>query len=95
MCAACRWAIRSAHDLLPLPAAAAHLATCVQGGGGVASLAGMSFAPPPPDLVKMQTAWDEWERGEQSPGKVLANLKTAGLPTVLAQLIDSGWSPAG
>jgi hypothetical protein len=52
-----------------------------------------SFVAPPPDLVKLQTAWDEWERGEQNPGKVLANLKTAGLGTILAQLIETGWSP--
>ena len=28
------------------------------------------------------------------PGKVLASMKTAGLPIVLRQLIDSGWTPA-
>lgn len=60
----------------------------------VGSLTGMSFVPPPPDLHKLQTAWEEWERGEQPPGKVLANLKTAGLATVLSQLVESGWSPA-
>ena len=61
----------------------------------VGSLALMpSFAPPPPDLHKLQTAWEEWERGEQPPGKVLANLKTAGLGIVLAELIDAGWTPA-
>jgi hypothetical protein len=54
----------------------------------------MSFEQPAPDLAKLMTAWSEWERGEQLPGKVLANLKTAGLPVVLQQLIDSGWSPA-
>ncbi len=54
----------------------------------------MSFEPPAPDLHKLLTAWEEWERGEQTPGKVLANMKTAGLHTVLAQLIDSGWTPA-
>jgi len=62
--------------------------------GMIASLSRMSFTPPPPDLRKLQAAWEEWERGEQSPGKVLANLKTAGLGTVLAQLVESGWSPA-
>ena len=60
----------------------------------IASLTRMSFTPPPPDLRKLQAAWEEWERGEQTPGKVLANLKTAGLGVVLAQLVDSGWSPA-
>jgi hypothetical protein len=55
----------------------------------------MSFEPPSPDLAKLLAAWEEWERGEQAPGKVLANLKTAGLPVVLRQLADSGWSPVG
>jgi len=54
----------------------------------------MAFTPPPPDLHKLQIAWEEWERGEQPPGKVLANLKTAGLPQVLQQLVDAGWTPA-
>ena len=54
----------------------------------------MSFERPAPDLTKLINAWDEWERGEQTPGKVLANLKTAGLPEVLKELRDSGWTPA-
>ncbi len=54
----------------------------------------MSFEPPAPDLTKLLSAWEEWERGEQMPGKVLASMKTAGLPIVLRQLIDSGWTPA-
>ena len=53
----------------------------------------MSFERPAPDLNKLQQAWDEWERGEQLPGKVLANLKTAGMAEVLAELIASGWTP--
>lgn len=57
------------------------------------NVAGMSFEPPAPDLNKMLTAWNQWERGEQTPGKVLAELKTAGLAVVLAQLVDSGWVP--
>ena len=52
----------------------------------------MSFETPAPDLSKLIAAWDEWERGDESPGKVLSKLKTAGLHTVLAQLRDSGWS---
>jgi hypothetical protein len=55
----------------------------------------MTFEQPAPDLKKLLAAWDEWERGEQMPGKVLANLKTAGLPEVLKELIDTGWAPAG
>lgn len=55
----------------------------------------MSFERPAPDLQKLIAAWEEFERGEQAPGKVLANLKTAGLPEVLAELAESGWTPAG
>lgn len=57
-------------------------------------MAGMSFERPAPDLTKILTAWEEWERGEQSPGKVLANLKTAGLDAVLRDLTASGWTPS-
>lgn len=53
----------------------------------------MSFERPAPDLQKLLHAWEEFESGEQQPGKVLANLKTAGLPEVLNQLIASGWEP--
>ena len=53
-----------------------------------------AFDVPPPDLTKLIAAWDEWERGEEAPGKVLSRLKTAGLPTVLQQLADSGWTPS-
>ncbi len=52
----------------------------------------MSFERPAPDINKLMTAWDEWERGEQLPGKVLANLKTAGLAEVLRDLSEHGWS---
>jgi len=54
----------------------------------------MAFERPAPDLTKLLAAWEEFERGEQPPGKVLANLKTAGLAEVLNQLVASGWSAA-
>jgi hypothetical protein len=54
----------------------------------------MSFERPAPDLSKLLVAWEEFERGEQLPGKVLANLKTAGLPEVLRELVASGWTPS-
>lgn len=54
----------------------------------------MTFERPAPDVSKLINAWEEWERGEQLPGKVLANLKTAGLAEVLKDLRDSGWSPS-
>ena len=62
--------------------------------GSVGSLQRHAVRAPAPDLAKLLTAWEEWERGEETPGKVLANMKTAGLPTVLHQLVDSGWAPA-
>lgn len=54
----------------------------------------MSFDQPAPDLSKLLLAWEAFEAGEELPGKVLANLKTAGLPEVLKELVASGWSPA-
>ena len=54
----------------------------------------MSFEPPAPDLAKLQIAWDKWERGEETPGRVLADLKTAGMRDLLAQLTESGWQSA-
>jgi len=52
-----------------------------------------TFERPAPDLSKILTAWAEWEKGEQNPGKVLTSMKTAGLADVLKELIDSGWKP--
>ncbi len=54
----------------------------------------MSFERPTPDISKLQTAWQEWERGEEAPGKVLSNLKMAGLAELLSQLAESGWQPS-
>lgn len=52
------------------------------------------FTPPAPDLDKLLSHWEEWERGEEMPGRVLANLKTAGMPALLRALVESGWAPA-
>ena len=60
---------------------------------GLIRLTGMSFTKPAPDLEKIKTAWDAWERGEEQPGKTLSNMKTAGLDDLLAQLIAAGWKP--
>ena len=51
----------------------------------------MSFDPPAPDVAKLQQAWEKWERGEETPGRVLADLKTSGMRDLLAQLVESGW----
>ncbi len=53
----------------------------------------MVFERPAPDLQKLLAAWEQFEAGEETPGRVLANLKTAGLPEVLRQLADEGWAP--
>lgn len=52
----------------------------------------MAFERPAPDLTKLITAWDAFEKGEEMPGRVLANLKTAGLAEILAELKSSGWT---
>lgn len=43
---------------------------------------------PAPDPEKLLAAWMEWESGEETPGRVMANLKTAGMPDLLRQLVD-------
>jgi hypothetical protein len=54
----------------------------------------MAFDRPAPDLTKLLAAWEEFERGEEQPGKVLSKMKTAGFAEILAELIDAGWMPA-
>lgn len=54
----------------------------------------MTFEQPPPDLTKIVAAWESWENGEEAPGRVLAEMKTAGLPAVLEQLVAEGFTPA-
>ncbi len=41
---------------------------------------------PPPDPNKLLAYWMEWEKGETPPGRVIANLKTAGLRDLLEDL---------
>lgn len=41
---------------------------------------------PLPDPAKLLAFWQEWERGETPPGRVMSNLKTAGLAELLAAL---------
>lgn len=41
---------------------------------------------PPPDPRKLLDEWMEWERGEATPGRVMANLKTAGIRDLLEAL---------
>ena len=45
---------------------------------------------PPPDPQKLLACWLEWERGETPPGRVMSNLKTAGLRELLESLVAGG-----
>lgn len=44
---------------------------------------------PPPDPEKLLAHWTEWERGEVTPGQVMANLKRGGLAELLEGLAAS------
>jgi hypothetical protein len=44
---------------------------------------------PPPEPVKLLAYWMEWERGETPPGRVMSNLKTAGMKELLEQLVSA------
>jgi hypothetical protein len=41
---------------------------------------------PAPDPSKLLQSWREWERGEVTPGRVVANMKTGGLRQLLEEL---------
>ena len=50
---------------------------------------------PPPDPAKLLDHWNEWERGDTTPGRVMADLKTGGLPELLAELVARRSADAG
>lgn len=43
---------------------------------------------PPADPQKLLATWMEWERGDNTPGQILADLKRSGLRQVLEHLAD-------
>ena len=49
---------------------------------------------PPPDPTKLLSQWMEWEKGETTPGRVMANLKTGGLRELLEQIVAAGGEQA-
>lgn len=61
---------------------------------GTRRLCVMSFEQPAPDLSKIQAAWEDFENGEETPGRVLANMKTAGFDAVIKELVETGWTPS-
>ena len=54
----------------------------------------MPFTPPKADVTKLLASWMEWEKGETTPGRTLANLKTAGMKELLESLLEAAVSPA-
>lgn len=52
-----------------------------------------TFERPVADLAKIVAAWEEWERGAESPGRTMADMKKAGLAEVLRELQSSDWKP--
>ena len=53
-----------------------------------------TFERPLADVAKIVAAWEEWERGGESPGRTLADMKKAGLADVLRELQASNWKPS-
>jgi hypothetical protein len=42
---------------------------------------------PAPNPSKLLTLWNEWETGTETPGRVMSNLKTAGMRELLQSLV--------
>ncbi len=42
---------------------------------------------PAPTAAKLLAFWMEWENGSETPGRVIANLKTGGLRDMLDSLV--------
>jgi hypothetical protein len=49
---------------------------------------------PPPDPAKLLEAWMEWERGDVTPGRVMATLKTGGLRDLLEAAVAEAHAQA-
>jgi hypothetical protein len=49
---------------------------------------------PPPEPTKLLAYWMEWEKGETPPGRVMSNLKTAGMRELLEQLSQQAQAQA-
>ena len=48
----------------------------------------MAFVPPPAEPAKLLGIWKLWESGEETPGRVMADLKTAGMRELLESLAN-------
>jgi hypothetical protein len=47
-----------------------------------------------PEPTKLLQFWMEWEEGETPPGRVMSNLKTAGLRDLLEVLVEAQFEKA-
>jgi len=54
----------------------------------------LRFSETFPDPVKLLSIWMEWEEGEIEPGRLISNLKTAGMPELLEQLVAAAQAPS-
>ncbi len=50
---------------------------------------------PPADPGKLLAYWMEWERAETPPGRVMSNLKTAGMRELLESLAGAAKAEPG
>ena len=50
---------------------------------------------PPADPTKLLVAWMKWEKGESTPGRVMADLKTGGLRELLEHMAEVPAGEAG
>ena len=50
---------------------------------------------PPADPSKLLSQWMAWEKGEETPGRVMANLKTSGMRELLEALAAPQTEAAG
>ncbi|CAA9233019.1 MAG: hypothetical protein AVDCRST_MAG20-1326 [uncultured Acidimicrobiales bacterium] len=50
---------------------------------------------PPADPSKLLSQWMAWEKGEETPGRVMANLKTSGMRELLEALAAPRTEAAG
>ncbi len=49
----------------------------------------MADERPVTDPAKLLATWMDWERGDETPGQVLANLKKAGMRDLLEDLASA------
>ena len=64
---------------------------------GVAGSLGGMEPRPAADPSKLLSQWMAWEKGEETPGRVMANLKTSGMRELLEALAapQAQGAPAG